>query len=67
LFTIANVARWLGVDAESALRLACDRFAQRYTRMEQMARARGTELGALTLMGQEALWQESKTSETNGS
>jgi tetrapyrrole methylase family protein/MazG family protein len=67
LFTIVNVARWLEVDAESALRLACDRFAQRYTRMEQMARARGTELGQLNLMGQEALWQESKTSETNDS
>lgn len=61
LFCLVNVARWLGVDAESALRGTCDRFVYRYTRMEQEAHARGVDLAALTLAEQDALWEEAKT------
>jgi uncharacterized protein YabN with tetrapyrrole methylase and pyrophosphatase domain len=57
LFSLANVARWLGVDAESALRLACDRFARRYAAMEQEARTRGLDLWEITPHEQEALWR----------
>jgi tetrapyrrole methylase family protein/MazG family protein len=63
LFSVVNVARWLGVDAESALRGACDRFAQRYAQMERVARAQGTELASLPLDEQDALWEQSKTHE----
>jgi tetrapyrrole methylase family protein/MazG family protein len=61
LFSLVNVARWLGVDAESALRGACDRFTQRYALMEQEARSRGLDLGALPLAEQDALWNWAKT------
>ena len=47
LFTLVNVARWLGIDAESALRATCDRFARRYAEMERAAGARGQALADL--------------------
>jgi uncharacterized protein YabN with tetrapyrrole methylase and pyrophosphatase domain len=55
-----NVARWLEVDAESALRTTCDRFACRYARMEQEARAQGLDLSALPPDEQDALWERAK-------
>ncbi len=63
LFSLANASRWLGVDAESALRGACDRFTQRYAEMERQARTRDTHLVDLSSAEQEALWQEAKTAE----
>lgn len=60
LFTLTNVARWLGLDAESALREGCDRFARRYARVEQAARARGTTLVGLSLAELDALWESAK-------
>jgi len=59
-FTLVNVARWLKVDAESALRSACDRFASRYAEMERAARAQGLELADLPLADQDALWEQAK-------
>ena len=60
LFSLVNVARWLGVDAESALRGACDRFVHRYTSMEKDAHDRGLDLAAMTLAEQDALWDKAK-------
>lgn len=64
LFTLVNVARWLDVDAESALRGACDRFTYRYAEMEQMARTRGIDLSTLSLAEQDALWELVKAQES---
>ncbi len=63
LFALVNVARWLDIDAESALRGTCDRFTQRYAEMERLARAQHDRLGALTPAEQEALWATAKTIE----
>jgi tetrapyrrole methylase family protein/MazG family protein len=60
LFSLVNVARWLGVDAESALRGTCDRFVGRYAQMEQAARAQGLDLADLSLAEQDALWDKAK-------
>ena len=62
-FLLVNLARWLDVDAESALRGACDRFSRRYAQMEQMARAEGTQLGARSLTELDVLWQRAKALE----
>ncbi len=62
-FTLVNVARWLKVDAESALRSACDRFTSRYAEMEQAARAQGLELADLPLADQDTLWEQAKSRE----
>jgi uncharacterized protein YabN with tetrapyrrole methylase and pyrophosphatase domain len=63
LFTLVNAARWLTVDAESALRGACDRFTRRYAEMERVARTRGADLADLPLAEQDALWDQAKWSE----
>jgi tetrapyrrole methylase family protein/MazG family protein len=60
LFSLANLARWLKVDAESALRETCDRFTARYAEMERQARARGIDLADLPLVEQDALWDQAK-------
>lgn len=60
LFSLANLARWLDVDAEGALRGTCDRFARRYAAMERQARAQGTDLARLSLAEQDALWEKAK-------
>ena len=60
LFSLANLARWLEVDAESALRGTCDSFVRRYTQMEEAARAQGVDLAALSPGEQDALWEKAK-------
>jgi tetrapyrrole methylase family protein/MazG family protein len=60
LFTLVNLARWLGLDAESALRGACDCFARRYAEMERTAHVQSTDLADLSPAQQEALWEEVK-------
>jgi tetrapyrrole methylase family protein/MazG family protein len=60
LFSLVNVARWLDLDAESALRSTCDRFTRRYAQMETRARTWGKELSELSLAEQDRLWEEAK-------
>lgn len=60
LFTIVNLARWLDVDAEIALRDANQRFATRFQMVEQSAKARGTALTDLSLDQIDAHWQQAK-------
>jgi tetrapyrrole methylase family protein/MazG family protein len=60
LFSLANLARWLEVDAENALRETCDRFTERYAEMERQARERGIDLVDLPLAEQDALWDKAK-------
>ena len=61
LFTLVNVARWLDIDAESALRGACDRFTERYSEMERFALDKGVHLDDLTAAELDRLWERSKT------
>ncbi|MEE8599185.1 MAG: nucleoside triphosphate pyrophosphohydrolase, partial [Dehalococcoidales bacterium] len=60
LFTLANVARRLGVDLESALREANRRFYHRFSCMEELCRQRGLNFGELSFDEQNALWEEAK-------
>ena|SRR5579872_82671 len=61
LFTLANLARTLGVDAETAMRQANEKFYRRFTFMEERAAAEGKALSDLTLDELEELWQLAKT------
>ncbi len=63
-FTLVNLARTLGVDAESAMRGANDKFLQRFAYMEERAAAQSKALGDLTLDELEELWQQAKTQTT---
>jgi tetrapyrrole methylase family protein/MazG family protein len=60
LFTLANIARREGVDLESALRQANERFRERFTSMEELCRERGLSFSALSFDEQNALWEEAK-------
>jgi tetrapyrrole methylase family protein/MazG family protein len=60
LFVVANLAQWLHVDAESALREANERFSARYRQMERILVERGLEWSALSFAGMDALWEEAK-------
>jgi len=60
LFALVNVARWQGVDLEEALRLANERFCQRFRYMEELCQKRGILLAELSLAEMDALWDEAK-------
>ena len=60
LASMVNVARWVEVDAETAMRRANERFQKRFRHMEQAAAASGGRLSDLPLAEQEALWQQAK-------
>jgi MazG family protein len=60
LFTIANWARHLQVDAEEALRNAALKFEQRFEHMERAATARGLVLERLSALEWEELWSAAK-------
>jgi MazG family protein len=62
LFAIANLARKLGVEAETALRKANDKFTKRFTAMERTIGATGRTMREMTLEQLEAEWQRSKVS-----
>jgi tetrapyrrole methylase family protein/MazG family protein len=61
IFSVVNLARALGVDAEGAMRDANDKFYKRFTFMERRAETTGRKLGDLTLDELEDLWQLAKT------
>ena len=60
LFTLANIARRMEVDLESALREANRKFCRRFTHMEEVCRQRGVNIGDLSFDEQNALWEQAK-------
>jgi len=60
LFTLANIARRMGIDLEAALRQANRRFYQRFSYMEEVCRKRGVNFGELSFDEQNVLWEEAK-------
>lgn len=63
LFTVVNLARKQGIDAETALRRTCDKFRSRWSSMEQAAAGQGRDIAELRLEEQEDLWQQAKERE----
>src|SRR4029077_812698 len=63
LFTIANIARKVEVNAEEALQAANRKFIRRFTSMEPTVREKGRNLDQLTLEQMDALWDEAKAAE----
>src|ERR1041385_6564290 len=62
LFSIAQLARQLGVEPETALRKANDKFSKRFTAMETAIAASGRSMKDMTLEQLERQWQEAKES-----
>ncbi len=63
LFSIANIARKLGVNAEEALQSSNRKFISRFGSMERAVRSEGHNLDQLTLEQMDALWDQAKAAE----
>ena len=63
LFAVTNLARHLGVDAESAVELTTDKFSRRFRAVEAGAKESGRSLKDMTLEEMDALWDNAKTQE----
>ena len=61
LFAAVKAGRFAGVDGERALEKACDKFARRFRRVEQLA---PEPLDRLDVPALEALWAQAKQEET---
>lgn len=60
LFAAVNLARWMKLDPEEALRRANRRWIDRYERVEALATARGLVLADLSPGSKDLLWNEVK-------
>jgi MazG family protein len=64
LFSMANLARKLGIEPESALRKANEKFSARFEKLEQGFESRGRSVHEATLEEMEAEWEKAKLSDT---
>ena len=60
MFAAVNLARWLKVDAESALRGANLKFRRRFSYVEKRARETGRQLMDMKLSEMDEFWDEAK-------
>jgi tetrapyrrole methylase family protein/MazG family protein len=60
LFSVVNVARFLGVDAEEALFETTNKFVSRFSEVERMARESERNLSEMTLDEMDVLWEKAK-------
>src|SRR5438093_5968224 len=63
LFSIANIARKLDVNAEEARQSANRKFSRRFESMERSVRGEGRNLDQLSLEQMDALWDQAKAAE----
>ena len=60
LFSVVNVARFAGVDAERALYRSTDKFAKRFRAVEGLAKERGIDMKSAPTSLIDSLWEEVK-------
>lgn len=63
LFVVANVARHLKIDPETALRAANEKFVRRFRYIEKQLARRGSSPAQSDLAEMDALWDEAKAGE----
>jgi nucleoside triphosphate diphosphatase len=64
LFTIANLSRKLGIEPETALRKANDKFTKRFGTLEKAVADSGRVMKGMTLEELEIEWRKAKTAKT---
>lgn len=64
LINLVNYARFSGIDAEEALRLAANKFRARFEKVETMARAAGRPMTEMTIGELLELWAKAKVRAT---
>ena len=60
LFSVVNVARFVGVDAEEALTKSTDKFSRRFRMVEDLAAERGIDMKTAPMSLIDSLWEEIK-------
>lgn len=60
LFAVVNVSRFIKTDAEEALYNACEKFIDRFTQVEKLAKERNIEMSHTNLSELDSLWEEVK-------
>lgn len=60
LFSLVNVARKEGIDAETALRATCRKFRERWAFMEGAAWGQGKRIEELDMDEMQQLWDQAK-------
>jgi MazG family protein len=60
LFVAVNLARFLNIDPEIAMKKASSKFSRRFHEMERLARQQGTTLAVIPRPQMESLWEQSK-------
>jgi XTP/dITP diphosphohydrolase len=65
LFSLVNYARFLRIDAESALEKTNKKFIYRFTKMENVAALQKKSLGEMKLSEMDAIWNDVKKEKQN--
>lgn len=65
-FSLVNVARFLGVDSESALEKTVEKFRRRFRYIEKQVQGSGKDYAAFTLDELDRWWKEAKECEKEG-
>lgn len=60
LFAVINAARLYGINPDTALNRACDKFRRRFTYLEEQTLRKGRSLHDMTLAEMDAIWDEGK-------
>lgn len=60
LFSAVSVSRFLGVDSEKALYFSCDKFIERFDKVEQAAKEQGIDMKDADLNTLDSLWNQAK-------
>ena len=60
LFVIVNIARFLKIDPDAALRRTIEKFTSRFTYIEKALHRRGKSLRESNLLEMDRLWEEAK-------
>jgi len=63
LFSVVNVARLLGVDAEDCLRQAANKFTRRFNEVETDMRGRGRTVSDASAEDLDQAWEAAKARE----
>ncbi|MDO5036409.1 MAG: nucleoside triphosphate pyrophosphohydrolase [Porphyromonas sp.] len=63
LFSLVNMARKQGLNADTALERTCHKFTRRFNYVEAQAHATNRHLSEMTLDEMDALWDEAKAQE----
>lgn len=61
MFAVINAARLYGINPDTALNRACDKFRRRFTYLEEQTIRKGRDLHDMSLEQMDEIWEEAKS------